>query len=243
MADKTDKPQLTGAFDLFGKSAELVQKNLNMFILLFLLPFVMTLISSVRSTRSSQWSISSGSISGLPTYAFGGILGAAFIFTILLIVASVFIQAMTYILELKAAAGQTPDFKDLFDTAKKYWLRLFGLGIIVGVLTVLGLILFIVPGLIVIRRYYLAAFVLIDKDVAITEAMMQSAEMSKPYSGWVWSVIGVTILLSLPGAIPVIGGVISLVLAMFYSVAPALRYQELKKLYKPPTKAKAAVTQ
>lgn len=71
---------------------------------------------------------------------------------------------------------------------------------------------------------------MLDRKVSIGEAMTQSAAMSKPYSGSIWGVIGVMFLISFVGVIPFVGWLISFVLGMFYAVAPALRYQELKKL-------------
>lgn len=70
---------------------------------------------------------------------------------------------------------------------------------------------------------------MLEKKVSITEAMEQSAKMSKPHSGSIWGVIGVMFLIALTGIIPFIGWLISFILGMFYAVAPALRYQELKK--------------
>lgn len=94
---------------------------------------------------------------------------------------------------------------------------------------IIGFILLIIPGFIMIRRYFFAPFVMLDKDVSITEAMRRSSKMTKPYTWQIWPIIGVFILLSLPSAVPVIGGIIAIALGMFYSVAPALRYQEIKQ--------------
>jgi uncharacterized membrane protein len=43
-------------------------------------------------------------------------------------------------------------------------------------------------------------------------------------------VIGVIFLIGLINIIPFIGWIISFIVGMFYSVAPALRYEELKHL-------------
>jgi uncharacterized membrane protein len=87
-----------------------------------------------------------------------------------------------------------------------------------------------VPGLIMLRRYFLAPYVMLDKKCSIKEAMDTSAEISKPYSGYVWGVIGVIFLIGLINIIPFIGWIISFIVGMFYSVAPAMRYRELRKL-------------
>jgi hypothetical protein len=71
---------------------------------------------------------------------------------------------------------------------------------------------------------------MLDKNCGIREAMDRSAAISKPHSGYVWGIIGVGILIGFIGVIPLVGSLIAFIGGMLYSVAPALRYQELKKL-------------
>jgi uncharacterized membrane protein len=92
------------------------------------------------------------------------------------------------------------------------------------------LILLVIPGLIMIRRYFLAPYVMLDKKVGIREAMDQSAELSKINTGSVWGIIGVSFLIALVNVIPIIGGLASFSLGALYSVAPAMRYLQLKKI-------------
>lgn len=210
-----------------------MQRNLKTFAILYALPLLVAIISSARNNyryNSKQWVNSGFGFNGLPVYAAFGFVGFAVIFAIVAIVVGLFISAMTYALQLEAAKGKSPSLQHLFNVAKKYWLRLFGLLLLVGIMTVGGLILFIVPGLIVIRRYFFAPYLMIDKDLPIGEAMRASAAMTKPYSGWIWPVIGVIVLLSLPNIIPLVGFGIAFVLSVLYSVAPALRYLEIKNL-------------
>ncbi|HLC92054.1 MAG TPA: hypothetical protein VJC09_03295 [Candidatus Saccharimonadales bacterium] len=223
------------SFELFNLSASAVQRNLSAFTVLNLLPAAMMLGSAISSSRRDQQAndlSGIGSLTGLPTYAIASFAGIGLAIFLLVILASLIIRAMLYALQLEVAKGKTPELADIWQVGKKYWLRLLGLGIVVSVFVIGGLFLLIVPGLIMLRRYFLSPYVLIEKDTSISEAMRISAEISKPYSGSIWGIIGVSILLSLPSFIPVIGSIVSFVLAMLYSVAPALRYQELKKLAK-----------
>src|SRR6185436_11176005 len=107
------------------------------------------------------------------------------------------------------SGGKKPNFSGLWDGTKKFGPRLIGLGIIVGLMLLGGFLLFIIPGLIVLRRYYLSPYYLVDKDLTIGEAMKQSAADSKKYSQYIWSVIGVSVLLSFTGIIPLIGVLLS----------------------------------
>jgi uncharacterized membrane protein len=116
-------------------------------------------------------------------------------------------------------------------TAKELGWRMFGLYILIGLYIFVGFILLIIPGLIMLRRYFLAPYVMLDTKCGITEAMERSAEISKPYSGYVWGIIGVMFLIGLLNAVPGIGWMFAFAFGMLYSVAPALRYQELKDVH------------
>jgi len=228
----THRTGITPATSLFHKSYKAVMRNINTFGILLLLPFLFALSSFVRfpnTDRARDFGSTIGA-SGFPVYGWVGVIGLGVMIASVFFVLILIIQAMTYALELEAAKGKTPSLQHLWEVGKKFWLRLFGLGIVVVLFIVGGLILLIVPGLIMIRRYFLAPYIMIDKDLSIGEAMRRSAALTKPYRWKVWGIIGVMFLLSLPGFIPLFGPVIAFVLGALYTVAPAIRYQELKKL-------------
>jgi uncharacterized membrane protein len=228
-------PLPISSLDLFDISSSAVRENLSPFVILNLLPATIMLGSAIFNSRhvgrANSFS-AFGAVSGLPTYAVSTLAGVGIAIFVAVLIASLFIRVMLYGLQLQAAKSKKPDLATLWEIAKKYWLRMLGLNLVVGFLILGGLLLLVVPGLIMLRRYFLAPYVLIDKDVSISEAMRISAKISKPYSGSVWGILGVSLLLSLPSFIPFIGGIISLILAVLYSVAPALRYEELKQLVK-----------
>jgi|SRR3989344_1587369 len=225
----------TSAFDLFGKSSTAVQRNLSTFVILNLLPAATMIGGAISQSRHSNQANDFngfGALSGLPTYAIASLAGFGIIVFIAVVIAGFIIRAMLYSLQLQAAKDKNPDLSALWQVGKKYWLRLLGLNIVVGLVIIGGFLLLIVPGLIMIRRYFLSPYILVDKDTTIGEAMRRSAELSKPYSGSIWGIIGVSILISIPSFVPFVGQIISFVLNILYSVAPALRYEELKKLAK-----------
>jgi uncharacterized membrane protein len=231
-AAKTHK-QPESSFALFTKSKEMVQRNLKLFIIVYLLPLFLTILdmgSKQRMNEKKQLFEASNPFVNFPTSAIVSIIGLGVILLIVGLVLAVLYQAFITSLEFEAAKGKTVKAAHIWDMTKKYALRLLGFGIVYGLMIVLGIALLIVPGLIVIRRYFLTPYAIIDKDMSIGDAMRYSADISKPHSGYVWGVIGVLILISLVGIVPVVGGLLSLVLGMFYSVAPALRYNELKHL-------------
>jgi len=214
-----EKQLLVSSFSLFSKSYDLVVRNWQKFAVLSILPF----IGLILSTKTNNYEYDK-----LPQFS-GNTIIAVIIFGTIFILATFIVRFMTTVLELEAAQEKTPSFKHLWDVTKKYWLRLIGLYIMIALMVIGGLLLLIVPGFIMIRRYYLAPYVMINEDLSISESMKKSAELSKPYSGFVWGIIGVSIILSIPGIIPRVGAYIAFILAIFYSVAPPLRYLELKK--------------
>lgn len=220
---------LTPSFGLFGKSKKLVMDNFNTFGLLFLLPFLSGLFTSIRTRNMDgfeRFSNTSQGFGGASTSLLGVGIGIGLLFGILSIIANL----MIYALNLESAKGKKPGIGELWTVIKKYGFRLFFLTIVVGTVVILGFIALIVPGLIFLRRYFLAPYAMLDKDLSIGEAMKESARLSKPHSGSIWGLIGVSFVLSLPGVIPVFGWAVSFVLTSLYTVAPALRYLELKKL-------------
>lgn len=222
----TNKPELTGAFDLFPKSYAIVTKNWKIFGLLYILP----LLSVFPEFNNNN---SAASLNPFANFSDGSIVAAitlGVLLFVVFVVLSIINQGLLYVLELQTSMGKNPTFSDVWARAKgKLW-RFVGLSLIVGLTIAAGLLLFIIPGLIFIRRYILSAYYMFDKNLSISDAMKQSSKDSKPYAIHIWSIIGVMILLSLIAVVPVIGGLLSLVLVALYSVAPAIRYQELKKL-------------
>jgi uncharacterized membrane protein len=107
------------------------------------------------------------------------------------------------------------------------------LGMLVSLCVVGGLILLIVPGFIMLRRYLLSGYYLVDQNLSIREAMRRSAASSKPAAGYIWGIVGVQALFSvgsailglLPGGI---GAFVADAVILLVCFLPALRYVELR---------------
>lgn len=137
---------------------------------------------------------------------------------------------MTQAAQLDAVERRPLTFDSLWDTVKRLGWRLVGLYIVMGLVIGVGFLLLIVPGLIMLRRYFLAPYVMLDKNTGIREAMDKSAELTKLNTGAIWGVLGVMLLFGLVNIIPIIGGLASFVLGGLYSLAPAMRYHQLKRM-------------
>ena len=220
---------MTPSFGLFGKSKHMVVNNWKVFGLIYLPSLLFALSSNFTSTSEKvvnigPYKLSISSISG-STSLVGIIILAVLLYIILEVLIQIFLQLLTY----HTANGGAPSISALWQDVKKYGWRLVNLWLTVGVYIIGGLLLFIVPGIIMSRKYFLSGYYLIDRDLTTKEAMKLSAEQSSKYSGSIWGILGVGIVLSLSGIVPFVGGLLSAILAALYSVAPALRYFEIKK--------------
>ena len=165
-----------------------------------------------------------------PAAYLNSIIGFSLFWFVISFVAGTAIQIMTQQAQLDASTHKIPDLGRSWATVKEIGWRMLGLYIAMGAIIGIGFVLLIIPGLFAIRRYLLAPYVMLDKKCGIKEALDKSAEMSLINPGSVWGIIGVLILISLVGILPLIGSLAAFVLGVLYSVAPALRYQQLKKL-------------
>jgi hypothetical protein len=231
---------LPSAFELFKPSKDIVLKNIGVFVPLYILPFIFlvnTWLWNISSTHGAQhWKLQFADHNGgwniptLPVYTWGLLAGIFSIFVLVSLTVGIIIKIMTQAAELEGAEGKLITFKSIWKTTKELGWRMLGLYIVVGLVVLVGFILLIVPGLFMIRRYILSPYVMLDKKVSIRQAMDRSAALSKTNTGAVWGLMGVMLLIGLVGVIPILGGVASFILGMLYSVAPAIRYQQLKKL-------------
>jgi hypothetical protein len=232
--------RLYGSFELFGQSRKLIQKNIWIFAPLYTVPLVFSFHSwiwtpAIGSQNGHWWTtyswFGSGlSMSSVPSLAWYSFIGFSFLWLIFVLVVGTLVQIMSQEAQLEATEGKNLDFVRLWGVAKGKGWQMFGLYILMSLYIFVGLILFIIPGLIMLRRYFLAPYILLDTSCSIKEAMEQSAELTKPYSKYIWGIIGVMFLIGLLNVIPGIGWMLAFLLGMYYSLAPALRYQELMEV-------------
>lgn len=213
--------KLPSAFSLFKPSWEAVKLNLVTIIVLSLIGVAIYSIVAaiVLSTGVTEKNATANIGSGMmAAFALAAIV--SLIFTAIVGPAMVYVQ-------LKSANGTKVNATEALKKGLNTAFRFLGLSIIMAIVIGVGFLLLIVPGLFMLRRYILAPYFLIDKDLGITESLNQSAQASKKYSSALWGLIGVTILISLPGIIPFIGGIVSAILGIAYYCAPAVRYKEI----------------
>lgn len=211
-SDMTHPTRLQSAFNLFEPSTKAVLRSPGAYFIFYVIPFILF-------TAASAIDIETQRTDYVTSLAF-----ATFV-SLLLYPPLVY----TY---LRSAHGKTVSVLDAVRKSYRSFWPLLGLTLITGFIILIGLLLFIVPGVIMLRRYLLSPYYLIEEKLSIKDAMTRSAEESKVYQGSVYGVIGVILLIALIGVVTQVGLVVSAILQLLYAAAPAIRYLEIKKALK-----------
>ncbi|MFZ1323746.1 MAG: hypothetical protein WAQ57_01125 [Candidatus Saccharimonadales bacterium] len=206
------EPTLTPSFDLFKPSVNAIKNNLLVYFVLAVLPGLVFSILLIRMGKDIRTD-------------YLGITAAMTLIGLLLYPPLLY----TY---LHTAQGKQVSLGQVFQESYKRFWPLIGTAFLTGLIIGVGFLLFIVPGIIFLRRYLLAPYYVLDRGLGISEAMAASADESKQYSGSVYGIMGLNILFVLIGIIPILGQIAGTILQILYSVAPALRYLEFNDIFK-----------
>lgn len=208
----------TGSWRFFPVSTRLWIQNYDVAIALLMLPVLVLVLGSVLANDLQN--ISNKTLAGVLLLALGGI------WMVLNIPAG-------YYFQLQAVQGNRPRVKECYRQSWRFVPRLIGLIGLVSVLTFGGLLLLIFPGIIVIRRYILSPFYLLDQDLGIREAMARSAADSKPVALYIWGIyaayitVNIFCILLFSPIFPPYGSIIGAFVTSLFVFGPALRYREV----------------
>ena len=226
-APESQKPALPGAFDLFSPSISAVGLNIWTFIKLLCLPLafllgIFVLTFSIYGIAGSSFDHASG-----PSDA---ALGAITVFAILLGVLGtlsfIVIVPAFGLVQLRSAQGVKIGAQQALQESRKFFWRYLGLRIVQSLIYLAGLMLFVVPFFFWWKRYVLARYYLMDRNLSVGAALSQSAAESKQCSDAVWGLIGV---LTLFWAANEVLSIFGTVLNILYGCAPALRYLQITR--------------
>jgi len=126
---------------------------------------------------------------------------------LVIMILSLYVSIGTTKISLRVVDGESPEFLDVFRSAK-YFLRYLGASILIGLIIVLGFVLLIVPGIIWGVRYSQALNLIVDKDMKIIDAMRKSGELTKGVKGQLILFFLVCIGVIILGAIALVVGVL-----------------------------------
>lgn len=221
---KAKQRQLTPSWDLAGQSIRLVRSHFTPFIYIVLLPGLLYSLGGILAgsfvTPDGQLNIANLNPLGL------GLIGLAALWMLLNL------GPATH-LELSATKEKPQLIRDYYKTGLKDTPKLAVLYLLTGLAVIVGLLAFIVPGIIAIRMFILAPYYMVDKQLPIIESMKTAARNTKPFSGAVWGVIGVQIAISFAaaftGALPVLGIVLSQLITYTVTFLLVLRYRTIER--------------
>lgn len=134
------------------------------------------------------------------------------------------------ILILASCKGQKTTLKAALQRSPHFALSFIVLGILTVLAVLGGLLLLIVPGIIFLAWFSMAAYVLVEEDISAIESMKRSKQLVK---GRVVEALGVILFgsaLGILGIVPVIGAIAASILTVLYMAAPTVRYLQLKSL-------------
>jgi hypothetical protein len=214
------EPALPGAFELFKPSIEMIKRNLTAFLLLLGLPTLLLLIGQ-GPDLASPMSMEPKDTSDQGILGLIGLIG---------IVALALTTPGLIMLQLRAAHGEQMQAGEAFNKGLHYFWRMLGLGIVLTVIFAVSFLLLIVPFFFALRRYFLAPYYLVDRNLGIMDSLKASADDSQGRWGAIYGIVGVVVLLALLNIVPLVGWIASAVLSFLYACSTVLRYLHFKAL-------------
>jgi hypothetical protein len=177
---------------VFSRTVSLLSRN-------FPIYFTVAAIAAVPSVvwEKIEWS-KSGVNASLP-----------FVAIALMLVLGALSQAIMLHTAFQDMRGRPVSLSDAVRVAFTRFLPLIGITICSGLAIALGVVLFIVPGLIFMTMWYVATPGCIVERLGVFASMARSSELTK---GHRWQVFGMILLVTIPGA--VIAAVLNSVLAL-----------------------------
>lgn len=225
-ADK--KPRsLVPAWDLVPKSWQLLVRYFEPVIFLFILPSMLLILGGLLLGDSPQLQhfggLSHKQLAGLAA------IGLSILWSVINFAPSLYFR-------VQVVTGKKVGLLACYRQGLSFFWRLIGLNILLGMAVIAGLLLFIVPGLVLIyvfiKRYYLVEYYMVDRNLSIKQALSASHHETSPYLGSIWGVIGVQFVFSisagLVSAMGKVGSVPAIFIQLICLFLPALRYKEIK---------------
>ncbi|MDB5189443.1 MAG: hypothetical protein JWL82_400 [Parcubacteria group bacterium] len=148
----------------------------------------------------------SGLLQGFAASALGKTPGGIVSFLISLLADNLIAIGILSIYLKAHDAVMSAEFKD-FMRFKLYWVFLAA-SILVSFLTIVGLVLLIIPGIIVMTMLCFTATLIVDRNLGPIEAIKESARLTKGNRWKIFLLLIVVVLLNIVGAIALIVGVL-----------------------------------
>jgi membrane-anchored glycerophosphoryl diester phosphodiesterase (GDPDase) len=124
---------------------------------------------------------------------------------------------------LKAVRGEPFEIRDMFEVFQRNYWNAVAANVVVGLIVGIGLIMLIVPGIIFACRLAFVPYLVIDREMELTEALNESWQMTKGYGGQIFLMGVLAFFIAILGLIALLVGVI--ISAIWIMTAFATFYQ------------------
>lgn len=163
-----------------------------------------------------------------PAAIIGSIL--AIVAIVGLIVWFLIISAAYQWYSVMTARGSQAEFRQSLRVGNNKWLGILVIELLRGLAILAGLLLFLIPGIIFSYWFSLAAFVYVDSELGPIEAMKRSRQLVKGKAAEIFGLVGVSVLINLPTAVPLLGTLYSFISSPVSKLALAYRYTSAQAL-------------
>jgi uncharacterized membrane protein len=124
---------------------------------------------------------------------------------------------------LKAVRGEHFEIRDMFAVFQRNYWNAVAANVVVGLIIGIGIIMLIVPGIIFACRLAFVPYLVIDREMELTEALNKSWEMTKGYGGQIFLMGIISFFVYIGGLLALFFGVI--ISAIWVKTAYATMYQ------------------
>ena len=126
--------------------------------------------------------------------------------------------------------GGKPTFGEAIKMGKPYTMAMIGVTLLLAIEIFIGLLLFIIPGILVMLWYFVAAPAAVDKNLGVNAAFKESARLTKGQRGAIFMIILVFIIINaVLSIIPILGQIANAIIGIVFWIVPAYIYVALKR--------------
>ncbi len=231
-----ESPRLTPSWDLLNESTRLIGSHVISLFWLVIIPSVLSGLGGYQLEKALR-QLAGNSAPTLNDYAnvfqsdgaqLGVMLSLVATFWMLLTIPAVLT------LSVQGVRGAGDELIGFIRSGFKYTWRLYGTLMLLSIAVMLGILLFVVPGLIILRRYIMAPYYLVERNVGIMEAFKLSAQQTRAERKSVWGVMGVIFVIllatSFVNGFGLIGVLLGIIMNLLYFFLVPLRQKEISDI-------------
>lgn len=212
----TQASQYPGAFGLFKPSSDAIRLA---FVPLFLIFIISVGIGMAIGFISGDNRDLANNLSSIANF-----------------VVSLFTTPMIAFILLYAVRGTRKELRESFEYALQNIIRFLVANLLAGLAILVGLVFFIIPGILLAIKFSMTNYLLIDNPkMSGTEALSRSWGITTGHVGKVFGIIGVSLLMLLP-TLTIVGIIATVILLVLYTAAIPVLYDYIIKNNKPAIK-------